>query len=87
MHVRTPAALLALLPFLGHISVSWCSPLETREYFDVSQHLGNLSPYFSAPTPYGVKSELPGDCTVDQVVLVRVILILIVLFNFMDLMV
>ena len=33
--------------------------------------LGNLSPYHKAPVPTGVKEVLPDDCKVDQVMLVR----------------
>ncbi|KAI0084033.1 phosphoglycerate mutase-like protein [Irpex rosettiformis] len=67
MHV---SALLTLLPF---ISLAYASPLTERsEAFDVSKHLGNLSPYFSAPAPSGgVQNDLPGDCKVDQVILMH----------------
>ncbi|KAI0711979.1 hypothetical protein C8T65DRAFT_739431, partial [Cerioporus squamosus] len=37
--------------------------------FDYATHLGNLSPYFKAPVPSGIKETLPDDCTVDQVML------------------
>ncbi|KAJ7170878.1 phosphoglycerate mutase-like protein [Mycena crocata] len=33
------------------------------------QHLGNLSPYWKAPVPHGVAETLPGDCSVEQVML------------------
>ncbi|RDX57456.1 phosphoglycerate mutase-like protein [Lentinus brumalis] len=39
--------------------------------FDYATHLGNLSPYFKAPVPSGVKETLPDDCTVDQVMLMH----------------
>lgn len=39
--------------------------------WQLSQHLGNLSPYFKAPVPNGIKETLPGDCNVDQVMTVR----------------
>jgi acid phosphatase len=45
----------------------------SRRAFDWSTHLGNLSPYFNAPVPPGMDTELPADCTVDQVMLVRVL--------------
>ena len=32
--------------------------------------LGNISPYHDAPAVPGVSPDLPGDCTVDQVILV-----------------
>lgn len=44
---------------------------ERRGAFDYAAHLGNLSPYQSAPVPSGMKTTLPDDCTVDQVMLVR----------------
>ncbi|KAF7312478.1 Phosphoglycerate mutase-like protein [Mycena indigotica] len=37
--------------------------------FDLLQHLGNLSPYFTPPTPHGVNAALPDDATVKQVML------------------
>lgn len=39
--------------------------------FDVAAHLGNLSPYKKAAVPHGVEAELPDDCEVEQVMLVR----------------
>jgi hypothetical protein len=39
--------------------------------FATLNHLGNLSPYFKAPVPHGVSETLPGDCAVEQVMLVR----------------
>ena len=41
-----------------------------RGAFDYAAHLGNLSPYQSAPVPSGMEAALPDDCTVDQVMLV-----------------
>ena len=43
---------------------------EKRGAFDYAAHLGNLSPYQSAPVPSGMEAALPDDCTVDQVMLV-----------------
>ena len=43
---------------------------ERRSAFDYAAHLGNLSPYQSAPVPSGMEAALPDDCTVDQVMLV-----------------
>lgn len=37
----------------------------------VYNHLGNLSPYHAASVPQGVSADLPSDCTVEQVMLVR----------------
>ena len=39
--------------------------------FDYAAHLGNLAPYQDAPVPYGMTADLPDDCAVDQVMLVR----------------
>ena len=79
-HIRTPTFLTLLTFLVARIS---CTPLQTRDpvHFDVSQHLGNLSPYFSAPNPRGVESVLPGDCVVDQVVLVSTHSHSLILFN------
>ncbi|KAI0346521.1 phosphoglycerate mutase-like protein [Trametopsis cervina] len=52
-------ALLALLP------------LATATSFDVSKHLGNLSPYSPAPVVAGGRADLPADCQVDQVILMH----------------
>lgn len=41
--------------------------------FNLYQSLGNLSPYHKGPIPHGIEEVLPGDCTVDQVMLVRFI--------------
>lgn len=39
--------------------------------FDLTSHLGNLSPYRKVPVPHGFKEDLPDDCVVEQVTLVR----------------
>ena len=65
------SALFAVLPFVSIVSAAAAE----KRPFDVSQHLGNLSPYFTAPAAHGVVADLPGDCSVDQVMLVRVSLV------------
>ena len=50
--------------------------LERRD-FNFEDHLGNLSPYHKAPIPHGIKEDLPADCKVEQVMLVRSLLVLI----------
>lgn len=42
-----------------------------RKDFKLEDHLGNLSPYHKAPVPIGIQEDLPGDCKVEQVMLVR----------------
>lgn len=42
--------------------------------WQLTQHLGNLSPYFKPPVPSGIQETLPGECKVDQVMAVRVLL-------------
>lgn len=37
---------------------------------DLNNNLGNIAPYHDAPVVPGVSSDLPDDCTVDQVILV-----------------
>ena len=65
------AKFLTLLPFVALASCASVShKLARRSSFDPSEHLGNLSPYFAAPVPFGMSTELPADCTVDQVMLV-----------------
>lgn len=44
--------------------------LERRD-FDLENHLGNLAPYHKAPVPIVIKEDLPGDCKIEQVILVR----------------
>lgn len=58
---------LALLPLVALAS----GASVPRELFAVSEHLGNLSPYFPAPVPLGMETALPGDCTVEQVMLMQ----------------
>ncbi|THH13821.1 hypothetical protein EUX98_g9679 [Antrodiella citrinella] len=38
-----------------------------HEPWQLSEHLGNLSPYFKAPNPAGLTETLPADCQVNQV--------------------
>ncbi|KAI0768162.1 phosphoglycerate mutase-like protein [Trametes elegans] len=45
--------------------------VEKRAAFDVATRLGNLSPYRKGPVPHGVKETLPGDCKVEQVMLMH----------------
>ena len=59
------AALVALA------STSTTAARLSGHHFNYAAHLGNLSPYLMAPVPYGVHKTLPEDCTVDQVMLVR----------------
>ena len=66
------AKFLTLLPFVALASCASVSHELSRRAFDPSTHLGNLSPYFDAPVPAGMETELPADCTVDQVMLVRI---------------
>ena len=61
------SSLLALLPLAAAANAASVA----RRAFDVSEHLGNLAPYFAAPVPAGMAAALPGDCTVEQVMLVR----------------
>jgi hypothetical protein len=63
MHV---SALLTLLPFVSLVA----GAVEKRS-FDISGHLGNLSPYSAAPAAPGISADLPADCSVEQVMLVR----------------
>lgn len=57
-------ALLGLLSFTPHV----------QEFLNVTHnilnHLGSISPYHCAHHVPEVNSELPNDCTVDQVMLV-----------------
>ena len=62
--VHVVAALVAL------VALARAAAPEARS-FDYTTHLGNLSPYFKPPVPSGIKETLPEDCTVDQVMLVR----------------
>ena len=56
--------------FAALVALARAAAPEARS-FDYTTHLGNLSPYFKPPVPHGVKETLPEDCTVDQVMLVR----------------
>ncbi|KAH7927925.1 phosphoglycerate mutase-like protein, partial [Leucogyrophana mollusca] len=58
-------ALLNLLP-LAHGIVS---PGAAENRDGVLDRLGNLTPYHKAPAVEGIKKQLPGDCSVDQVML------------------
>lgn len=49
--------------------------------FDLAVHLGNLSPYGKVPVPRGFKEDLPGDCVVEQVMLVCGISICLAFFS------
>ncbi|KAJ6532022.1 phosphoglycerate mutase-like protein [Mycena capillaripes] len=51
---------LAFLPLVSSV---------LGDSFAALNHLGNLSPYFKAPVLHGVNETLPGDCTVEQVML------------------
>ena len=64
------AKFATLLPLVALASCASVPPS-----FNPSEHLGNLSPYFPAPVPPGMTATLPADCTVDQVMLVRLQLI------------
>ncbi|KAH7926093.1 phosphoglycerate mutase-like protein [Leucogyrophana mollusca] len=51
------------------VALASFSPVsETSNVFD---RLGNLSPYHRAPPIPGLKTTLPGDCSVDQVMLMQ----------------
>lgn len=65
-----PLAALLPLAVLAASAASVPAELAARS-FDVAAHLGNLSPYTPAPVPHGFDTELPADCSVDQVMLVR----------------
>ena len=52
-------------------SVSTTAARPPGRHFNYAAHLGNLSPYLKAPVPHGIRETLPEDCTVDQVMLVR----------------
>ncbi|KAI0784218.1 phosphoglycerate mutase-like protein [Abortiporus biennis] len=58
-------SLVLTLPLVGY-----AFPTE-KEGFNLVGHLGNLSPYQKAPVPNGIKEELPGDCKVEQVMLMH----------------
>ncbi len=65
------SAFFAILP-LAPLASSARVPQDLfQSSFDVSTHLGNLSPYAKAPAAPGLQETLPEDCTVDQVMLVR----------------
>ncbi|TCD65148.1 acid phosphatase pho5 [Steccherinum ochraceum] len=49
------------------ISIGGGSQSSVSSGWQLSQHLGNLSPYFKAPVPKGIQEDLPEDCTVDQI--------------------
>ena len=61
--------LSAALVALASASTSAARPW--GHHFDYAAHLGNLAPYSKAPVPHGIQETLPEDCTVDQVMLVR----------------
>ena len=61
--------------FAALVALARAAAPEARS-FDYTTHLGNLSPYFKPPVPSGIKETLPEDCTVDQVMLVRLQLII-----------
>lgn len=63
---------LTLLPLVALASCASVPRELPRRAFDASEHLGNLSPYFPAPVPSDTEIALPGDCTVEQVMLVRI---------------
>lgn len=63
-----------LLPFVALASGASVPHELARRAFDPTTHLGNLAPYLPAPVPAGMTPNLPGDCTVDQVMLVRTLL-------------
>lgn len=67
----TVASVLSLL--YSQASLVSAAAVESKE-FDLYQSLGNLSPYHKAPVPYGIQEDLPADCTIDQVMLVRFLL-------------
>ncbi|KAH7889343.1 phosphoglycerate mutase-like protein [Phlebopus sp. FC_14] len=54
--------------------LSWTSlgtrPSPYQHHVDVNA-LGNLSPYHPSPSVAGVEAELPGDCSVEQVILLH----------------
>ena len=37
----------------------------------LEEHLGNLSPWHKGPVPEGIREDLPADCVVDQIMMVR----------------
>ncbi|KAG2357692.1 phosphoglycerate mutase-like protein [Suillus spraguei] len=43
----------------------------SHEHDDPLKRLGNLTPYRVAPTSHKVEAELPGDCSVDRVMLMH----------------
>ncbi|KAI0073451.1 phosphoglycerate mutase-like protein [Panus rudis PR-1116 ss-1] len=73
--VAALSVLLTLLPALVVSGTPVENAFERRSAstsgFDVANRLGNLSPYFKAPVPKGIKTDLPSDCSVDQVVLMH----------------
>lgn len=71
--------LSAALVALASASTSVARP--SHHSFNYATHLGNLSPYLKAPVPNGIQETLPEDCTVDQVMLVR-LTVSISLFSF-----
>lgn len=62
------SSFLTLFPVLA-LGVS-AAQLQFGQSSDLYDGLGNLSPYHAAPAVAGVRSSLPDDCTVNQVMLV-----------------
>ncbi len=61
---------------VGVVVSMLCSVVRAGVAFDLTSHLGNLSPYPKipqavVPVPHGFKEDLPDDCVVEQVMLVR----------------
>lgn len=68
--------ILAALPLLSTVGASPVqSAVEWKEQ-NTWDRLGNLSPYHVAPAVRGVSADLPEDCTVNQVMLVRIFIYL-----------
>jgi len=74
----TVAGALALL--CSRASLVSAAAVESRSDggFELFYSLGNLSPYHKAPVPHGIQEDLPADCTIDQVMLVRFLLCILI---------
>ena len=56
-------ALIASLALLSGVSTVQGS---SQDKFNPLQHSGPASPYFDAPAQFGISSETPAQCKVEQ---------------------